>query len=64
LTDPSQLISHGIPNRSITMPNRSAQNVFSSGITMLPAWLSSRKIRWASVASLIWIDSEKPFGAS
>ena len=39
--DPSQLISHGMPKRSTTMPKRAAQNVFSSGITTLPSLASS-----------------------
>ena len=34
---PSQLISHGIPNRSTTIPKRAAQNVFSSGNTIRPS---------------------------
>jgi hypothetical protein len=58
------LISHGIPNRSTTMPNRSAQNGFSSGTATFPPLLNARKMRSASAAFLIWIENEKPFGAS
>ena len=40
---PSQLIDHGIPNRSTTMPKRAAQNVCSSGNITLPSLASSLK---------------------
>jgi CubicO group peptidase (beta-lactamase class C family) len=40
-SDPSQLISHGIPKRSTSTPKRAAQNVFSSGMTTLPSLASS-----------------------
>jgi hypothetical protein len=46
------------------MPKRSAQNVFSSGITTLPPSASSPKIRSASAALSIWTESVNPFGSS
>jgi hypothetical protein len=63
-SDPSQLISHGIPKRSTTMPKRAAQNVFSSGITIRPFVANSLNTRSASDVSFIWSDSENPFGSS
>ena len=49
----SQLICHGMPKRSTSMPKRAAQNVFSSARTTLPPLASSRKIRSASATLLI-----------
>src|SRR5439155_3979473 len=63
-SEPSQLISHGIPNRSTTMPKRAAQNVFSSGVTIRPFLANSLKTRSASDVSFIWSESENPFGSS
>ena len=60
----SQLISHGMPKRSTTMPKRAAQNVFSSGRTTFPSCESSWKMRSASAVLDICSDSENPFGCS
>src|SRR5688572_22429517 len=49
----SQLICHGMPKRSTSMPNRAAQNVFSSGSRTFPPLASSWKIRSASATLLI-----------
>src|SRR5262245_33525832 len=48
----SQLINHGIPNRSTTLPNRSAQKVSARGICTVPSSASALKMRSASVAVL------------
>src|SRR6516162_2203920 len=48
----SQLINHGIPNRSTTMPNRSAQKVSLIGIGTVPSSARALKTRSASAASL------------
>ena len=44
----------------MSMPKRSAQKVLSSANTIVPPWLSSRKMRSASVVLFIWIESENP----
>ena len=48
----SQLINHGIPNRSTTMPNRSAQKVSSIGICTVPFSARALKMRTACAALL------------
>src|SRR5215469_7359916 len=48
----SQLINHGIPNRSTTLPNRSAQKVSAIGIFTVPSSARALKMRSASLASL------------
>ena len=60
----SQLISQGMPKRSTTMPNRAAQNVFSSGRPILPSCERSWKMRSASSVFEICSESENPFGSS
>lgn len=47
----SQLINHGTPNRSVTLPNRSAQKVSAMGICTLPCSARALKTRSASALS-------------
>src|SRR4029079_8588123 len=56
----SQLIIQGISNRSVNMPNRSAQKVFWRGMRIEPPAESSWKIRSASSTSFTLIEIEKP----
>ena len=49
----SQLIIHGVPNRSTTMPKRADQKVFCSGICTLPSSANALNMRSASSGSLI-----------
>ena len=58
----AQLIIQGIPNLSTSMPNRSDQKVFPTGITTLPPSASPEKMR--STSSALSTDSctEKPCG--
>src|SRR5215831_9074523 len=48
----SQLTNHGTPNRSTTLPNRSAQKVSAIGICTMPSSARALKMRSASWASL------------
>src|SRR5213593_697158 len=47
----SQLTNHGTPNRSTSLPNRSAQKVSAMGICTVPPSASALKMRSASTAS-------------
>jgi hypothetical protein len=49
---PSQLISHGTPKRSTSIPKPALQNVFSSGITTLPSFASQRNVATPSNGGL------------
>src|SRR6266567_7985417 len=56
----SQLISQGVPKRSVKAPKRLAQNVCCNAISTVPLSVSAAKIRSASAVSLRLIDTEKP----
>jgi hypothetical protein len=60
----SQLIIHGMPNRSTSMPKPEDQKVCCSGIVTVPPSDIARNIDSASAGSLIWIKTEKPPGSS
>src|SRR5262249_24974643 len=60
----SQLIIQGIPNRSTSMPKRTAQKVSWSAMRTAPPSASASKIRCASLGSATLSDTEKPFGCS
>jgi hypothetical protein len=49
----SQLIIHGVPKRSISMPNRKAQKVSPNGICTCPPSASALKMRSARAGSSI-----------
>jgi hypothetical protein len=51
------LTIHGIPNRSTSMPNRTAQKVSSNGMLILPFSASALKTRSASATSVKWRDT-------
>src|ERR1700688_2080310 len=56
----SQLTIHGIPKRSTSIPNRTAQNVSAIGMVTLPFSAKARNMRSASDGSLTPMLMEKP----
>ena len=58
----SQLITHGIPNSSVTTAKRAAQNVSCSGIWTVPFAASRPKIRSASAGSVRLYCMANPCG--
>src|SRR6185295_20214586 len=58
----SQLTIQGIPNLSVNMPKRTAQNVSAMGIVTLPPSESAWKRRSASAGSVTFMLMENPCG--
>ena len=56
------LTIQGTPKRSTSMPNRSAQNDFSSGMVIWPPSASALKMRSASSTLSTWTLAQKPAG--
>jgi hypothetical protein len=58
----SQRIIQGVPNRSATMPKRSAKKVSPIGMRTVPPSAKVLKMRFASVAVSTPTVTEKPLG--
>ena len=57
---PSQLIIHGTPKRSVTMPKPAAQKVFWNGMQTFPPSANALKMRSPFFTSFSASETEKP----